>query len=46
MGLDIAAQPMLIEVKRNGKSIPAVAVGTKMGHIFILDRETGNQYSR
>lgn len=38
---DIAAQPMLIEVKRNGKKIPAVAIGTKMGHIFILNRETG-----
>lgn len=38
---DIAAQPMLIEVNKNGKKIPAVAVGTKMGHIFILNRETG-----
>lgn len=38
---DIAAQPMLIELTRNGKRLPAVAVGTKMGHIFILDRETG-----
>ncbi|HWK07133.1 MAG TPA: pyrroloquinoline quinone-dependent dehydrogenase [Puia sp.] len=38
---DIAAQPMLIELTRNGKRIPAVAVGTKMGHIFILNRETG-----
>lgn len=38
---DIAAQPMLIEVTRNGKEVPAVAVGTKMGHIFILGRETG-----
>ena len=38
---DIAAQPMLINVMRNGKNIPAVAVGTKMGHIFILNRETG-----
>ena len=38
---DIAAQPMLIDVKKNGKTIPAVAVGTKMGHIFILNRETG-----
>jgi quinoprotein glucose dehydrogenase len=38
---DIAAQPTLIEVKRNGKKISAVAIGTKMGHIFILNRETG-----
>ena len=38
---DIAAQPVLIELKRGSKIIPAVAVGTKMGHIFILDRLTG-----
>jgi quinoprotein glucose dehydrogenase len=38
---DIAAQPMLIELTRKGRKVPAVAVGTKMGHIFILDRETG-----
>ncbi|HEX5027038.1 MAG TPA: pyrroloquinoline quinone-dependent dehydrogenase [Agriterribacter sp.] len=38
---DIAAQPVLMDVNRNGKKIPAVAVGTKMGHIFILNRETG-----
>jgi len=38
---DIAAQPMLIEINKNGKKVPAVAVGTKMGHIFILDRLTG-----
>lgn len=38
---DVAAQPMLINIKRDGRSIPAVAVATKMGHIFILHRETG-----
>lgn len=38
---DIAAQPMLIDVKKDGRVVPAVAVGTKMGHIFILHRETG-----
>jgi len=38
---DIAAQPVLFDVNKNGKKIPAVAVGTKMGHIFILNRETG-----
>jgi quinoprotein glucose dehydrogenase len=34
---DIAAQPMLIDF--HGR--PAVVVGTKMGFIYILDRETG-----
>ncbi|HRO48229.1 pyrroloquinoline quinone-dependent dehydrogenase [Agriterribacter sp.] len=38
---DIAAQPVLIEITREGRKIPAVAVGTKMGHIFVLHRETG-----
>jgi quinoprotein glucose dehydrogenase len=38
---DIAAQPMLIDIKKDNRSVAAVAVGTKMGHIFILDRETG-----
>jgi quinoprotein glucose dehydrogenase len=38
---DVAAQPMLIHIKRDGRSIPAVAVATKMGHIFVLHRETG-----
>ena len=38
---DVASQPMLINVKRNGRDVPAVAVGTKIGHIFVLHRETG-----
>ncbi len=38
---DIAAQPLLFSWHKNGKSIPAVAIGTKMGHIFVLNRETG-----
>ena len=38
---DVAAQPMLIVMKRGGRDIPAVAVGTKMGHLFVLHRETG-----
>jgi quinoprotein glucose dehydrogenase len=38
---DVAAQPMLMTTKRDGRDIPAVAVGTKMGHIFVLHRETG-----
>lgn len=38
---DVASQPMLITVKRGGRTIPAVAVGTKIGHIFVLNRDTG-----
>lgn len=38
---DVPAQPTLIDVERDGRTIPAVAQATKMGHIFLLDRETG-----
>jgi len=38
---DIAAQPVLFDLKRGSVRIPAVAVGTKMGQIFVLNRETG-----
>jgi glucose dehydrogenase len=38
---DISAPPALIEVKRGGKTIPAVAQITKMGLLFIVDRESG-----
>jgi quinoprotein glucose dehydrogenase len=38
---DIAAQPALVEVRRGGQTIPAVAQMTKMGLLFIFHRETG-----
>jgi quinoprotein glucose dehydrogenase len=38
---DIPAQPVLLDIERNTKKIPAVLVVTKMGHIFVLDRKTG-----
>jgi quinoprotein glucose dehydrogenase len=38
---DVASQPMLINLKRNGRVIPAVVAGTKMGMIFVLDRRNG-----
>ncbi|MFY9608372.1 MAG: pyrroloquinoline quinone-dependent dehydrogenase [Blastocatellia bacterium] len=38
---DIPAQPVLITVRRNGRAVPAVAVATKVGHLFVLHRETG-----
>jgi len=38
---DVASQPMLINIKRNGREIPAVAIGTKMGLLFVLDRRNG-----
>jgi len=38
---DLAAAPALIDVKRAGKTIPAVAVINKSGLLFLLDRVTG-----
>ena len=38
---DIAAPPILFDVHRNGRTIPAVASGPKSGNLFILDRTTG-----
>jgi quinoprotein glucose dehydrogenase len=38
---DIAAQPILAEIIKDGKKTPVVIVGTKMGHVFVLHRETG-----
>jgi quinoprotein glucose dehydrogenase len=38
---DVAAQPSLGRVRRDGRDLPVVVQGTKMGHVFVLDRETG-----
>ncbi|HEY4075685.1 MAG TPA: PQQ-binding-like beta-propeller repeat protein, partial [Rhizomicrobium sp.] len=39
---DTPAQPMLFDWKSpDGKIVPAVAQATKMGYIFVLNRETG-----
>ena len=38
---DVPSQPMLISLLRGGEEIPAVAQATKMGHLFLLHRETG-----
>ena len=38
---DVASQPTLVTIKRENREIPAVAVATKMGHLFLLHRETG-----
>ncbi len=38
---DTPAQPTLFELERDGRKLPALAQPTKMGHLFILNRETG-----
>jgi quinoprotein glucose dehydrogenase len=38
---DVASQPTLIELERDGARIPALVQPTKLGHVFVLQRETG-----
>jgi quinoprotein glucose dehydrogenase len=38
---DLPAQPTLVTVRKDGRDIPAVAQATKMGMLFLLDRDTG-----
>ncbi|MBU6248067.1 MAG: pyrroloquinoline quinone-dependent dehydrogenase [Xanthomonadaceae bacterium] len=38
---DLAAQPMLIDLKRDGQSIPAVIQLTKTGQVFVFRRDDG-----
>jgi quinoprotein glucose dehydrogenase len=38
---DVASQPTLIDVDAGGETVPALLQATKMGHLFLLHRETG-----
>jgi quinoprotein glucose dehydrogenase len=38
---DAAAPPILLDVKQNGRTIPAVALMCKNGLVFLMDRVTG-----
>lgn len=38
---DVPAQPVLVDVERDGELVPSVAVPTKRGDIFLLDRRDG-----
>ncbi len=38
---DTPAQPTLFQFEHEGKTVPAVAQGTKMGFVFVLDRRSG-----
>ncbi|MBO0725408.1 MAG: PQQ-binding-like beta-propeller repeat protein, partial [Blastocatellia bacterium] len=38
---DFPSAPALVTVKRNGRSIDAVAQITKSGHVFVFERATG-----
>jgi quinoprotein glucose dehydrogenase len=38
---DLPAPPALVTVQRDGKAVDAVAQITKSGHVFVLDRDSG-----
>ncbi len=38
---DFGSAPVLIDVRRNGQRIPALAEASKQGLVYILDRRTG-----
>src|SRR5690606_28014675 len=38
---DLPAQPNLVEVVRDGETVPAVVQVAKTGFVFVLDRRTG-----
>ncbi|MBA8889053.1 quinoprotein glucose dehydrogenase [Dokdonella fugitiva] len=38
---DVASQPMLVDLERDGRNIPALVQLHKTGQVFVLDRETG-----
>jgi quinoprotein glucose dehydrogenase len=39
---DVGAQPALADLEIDGRRVPAVIQGTKMGFVFVLHRETGD----
>lgn len=39
--MDVPAQPVLMNLTKNGETIPAVVQPTKQGDIYVLNRETG-----
>lgn len=38
---DIPCEPVLSTIRKDGRVSPVVIQGTKIGHVFVLDRETG-----
>lgn len=39
---DVPAQPVLVDVERDGERVPSVVIPTKMGELFLLDRRDGS----
>jgi quinoprotein glucose dehydrogenase len=38
---DVASPPLLFDWHKDGRTVPAIAVASKSGHVFVLDRTNG-----
>jgi quinoprotein glucose dehydrogenase len=38
---DVASPPILFDWRKDGRRVAAIAVASKTGHVFVLDRQTG-----
>ncbi|MEO1643310.1 MAG: PQQ-binding-like beta-propeller repeat protein, partial [Pseudomonadota bacterium] len=38
---DVPAQPVLIDVEKDGQRVPSIVISTKQGELFLLDRRDG-----
>jgi quinoprotein glucose dehydrogenase len=38
---DVATPPLLFDIEKDGASVPAIAIGSKTGNLFILNRTNG-----
>jgi quinoprotein glucose dehydrogenase len=38
---DVASPPIVFDWRKDGRTVPAVGVASKTGHLFVLHRETG-----
>lgn len=38
---DVASPPILFDWRKDGRAVAAIAVASKTGHVFVLDRQTG-----
>lgn len=41
---DLAPQPLLVDLPRDGEAVPVVVQNTKQGLVFIFNRETGEPF--
>ncbi|KAA3512681.1 glucose/quinate/shikimate family membrane-bound PQQ-dependent dehydrogenase [Agrobacterium vitis] len=39
--MDVPAQPVLLDITRDGTTVPALVASTKQGDVYVLDRRTG-----